>query len=111
MLTDSLGFVLIFIVTLCLATPLGTYMKHVYNNDSSFLDFMLPLEKWLFKICGIDPQKSMDWKQYLLALLTIEVVWIVPAFIVLMLQGKPFLNPGVIPDMDWHLAHIFIGFF
>lgn len=104
MLTDSLGFVLIFIVTLCLAIPLGAYMKRVYNNDSSFLDFMLPLEKRLFKICSIDPQKSMDWKQYLLALLTIQVVWVVPAFIALMLQGELFLNPAAIPGMDWHLA-------
>ncbi|MBB6126704.1 potassium-transporting ATPase subunit KdpA [Mucilaginibacter lappiensis] len=104
MLIDSFGFGLIFIVTLCLAVPLGSYMKRVYHNDSSFLDFMLPLEKWIFKICRIDPKKSMDWKQYLLALLFIQVVWIVPAFIVLMLQGKLFLNPAHITGMDWSLA-------
>jgi len=79
-------------------------MKQVYNGDKSLLDFISPFEKWLFKICGIDPQKSMDWKQYLLALLTIQVVWVVPAFIVLMLQGKLFLNPAHIPGMEWSLA-------
>jgi K+-transporting ATPase ATPase A chain len=46
----------------------------------------------------------MDWKQYLLALLTIQIVWIVPAFIVLILQGELFLNPAAIAGMDWHLA-------
>ncbi|MBB6109990.1 K+-transporting ATPase ATPase A chain [Mucilaginibacter lappiensis] len=104
MLIDSFGFGLIFIVTLCLAVPLGAYMKRVYHNDSSFLDFILPLEKWIFKICRIDPKKSMNWKQYLLALLFIQVVWVIPAFIVLMLQGKLFLNPAHITGMDWSLA-------
>ncbi len=104
MLADSCGFVLIFLVTLVLAVPLGAYMKCVYNNDKSFLDFLKPVEKLIFKFCSIDPEKSMNWKQYLLALLTIQLIWILPAFTVLMLQGKLFLNPAHIPGMEWSLA-------
>ncbi|TWI94769.1 K+-transporting ATPase ATPase A chain [Mucilaginibacter frigoritolerans] len=104
MLADSFGFVLIFLVTLLLAVPLGAYMKRVYNNDKSFLDFLKPVEKLIFKFCGIDPEKSMYWKQYLLALLTIQLIWILPAFAVLMLQGKLFLNPAHVNGMEWSLA-------
>jgi K+-transporting ATPase ATPase A chain len=104
MLADSFGFVLIFLITLLLAVPLGAYMKRVYGNEKSLLDFLIPLEKWIFKICRIDPGKSMDWKQYLLALLSIQVVWVIPAFMVLLLQGKLFLNPAHIPGMEWSLA-------
>ena len=104
MLTDISGFVLIFLFTLLLALPLGAYMKRVYKNDNSFLDFLKPAENWLFRLCGINPEKSMDWKQYLTALLTIQIVWFVPAFLVLMLQGRFPLNPAHVPGMEWSLA-------
>ncbi len=104
MFADIFGFILIFLLTLFLAIPLGAYMKRVYNGDKSLLDFLHPLEKEIFKICSVNPEKSMDWKQYLLALLTIQAVWVIPAFIALMLQGKFFLNPARIPGMEWSLA-------
>ncbi|MGZ3873806.1 MAG: potassium-transporting ATPase subunit KdpA [Mucilaginibacter sp.] len=104
MIADSCGFALIFLITILLAIPLGAYMKRVYNNDKSFLDFLRPIEKRIFSLCGIDPEKSMNWKQYLIALLTIQVVWVIPAFTVLMLQGKLFLNPAHVPGMEWSLA-------
>jgi len=104
MFIDCLGFLLIFILTLLMAIPLGRYMKRVYNNDKSPLDFLLPLEKLIFKLTGIDPEKSMNWKEYLLALIAIQLVWVLPALLVLMLQGKLFLNPAHIPGMTWDLA-------
>ena len=79
-------------------------MKRVYNDEKSILDFLIPLEKWICKRCRIDPEKSMNWKQYLLALLTIQIIWVIPAFIALLLQGKLFLNPAHIPGMAWSLA-------
>ncbi len=95
MLADSCGFLLIFLITLVAAIPLGAYMKRVYAGEKSLLDFLKPLEKRVFKICGADPVKSMNWKQYLFALLTIQVSsWVVPAFIMLLLQGRLFLNPA-----------------
>ena len=104
MLTDSIGFILIFLVALILAVPLGAYMKQVYSGEKSLLDFLGPLESRIFKICRIDPMHNMDWKQYLVALLIIQLVWVFPAIAVLMLQGKLFLNPAAIPGMNWHLA-------
>ncbi|WP_428327848.1 potassium-transporting ATPase subunit KdpA [Mucilaginibacter sp.] len=104
MIVDSFGFIVLFLVTLLLAVPLGGYMKRVYKHDKSFLDIISPVETWLFKICGIDQEKSMDWKQYLLALLCVQLVWILPAFILLILQGSLFLNPAHITGMEWSLA-------
>ncbi len=104
MLTDCFGFGLIFMFTLLIAIPLGAYMKRVYNGDKSVLDFLLPIEKFIFKLCGITPEKQMDWKQYIIAMLTIQLVWVVPAFIVLMCQGMLFLNPAHVHGMEWSLA-------
>ena len=104
MLNDSFGFSLIILTALLLAVPTGVYMKQVYKNEKNIFDFLLPLENWVFKICRIDAAKSMDWKQYLAALLTIQLLWIVPTFLVLMLQGILFLNPGHVKGMEWSLA-------
>jgi K+-transporting ATPase ATPase A chain len=104
MLADSCGFVLIFLITLILALPLGKYMKKVYAGEASALDFLKPAEKWILKLCGIDAAKSMDWRQYLIALLTIQLVWLLPALVALMYQGKLFLNPAHIGNMEWSLA-------
>jgi len=104
MLIDSFGFILIFLITLLAAIPLGAYMKRVYRDEKSLLDFLKPLENGIYKLCGIDPGKAMDWKQYLFALLTIQIFWVVPAFIMLLLQGRLFLNPAHVPGMEWSLA-------
>src|SRR5579862_3023341 len=104
MLADCFGFILIFFITLLAAVPMGAYMKRVYDHEKSLLDFLGSFENRVFKICGIDPGKSMNWKQYLLALLTIQLVWVIPAFLMLLSQGRLFLNPAHVPGMEWSLA-------
>ena len=34
-----------------------------------------PVDKMFFKLGGIDSDKEMNWKQHLVALLTINLVW------------------------------------
>ncbi len=104
MLTDSFGFSLIFLLILLFAVPLGLYLKRVYHGDRTLLDFFAPFEERVFRICRIEANKPMDWIQYLSALLTIQLVWIAPALIVLMLQGRLPLNPAHVTGMEWSLA-------
>lgn len=96
--------ILILLSAVLLALPVATLMKQTYNNEKSFMDFMLPLEKLLFKIFRIDPGKEMNWKKYLTVLLLIQVYWFVMGFIILLIQSHLFLNPAHIPDMEWTLA-------
>jgi K+-transporting ATPase ATPase A chain len=111
MIEDSCGFVLIFLFAVLMAVPLGRYMKKVYNNEKNTLDFLMPFENFVFKICRVDPGLPMTWKKYLIALLTIQVFWLVFAFVVLLFQGHLFLNPSGIPGMEWTLAlHSSISF-
>ncbi len=46
----------------------------------------------------------MDWKQYLSAILVINCIWFVWGFVILLFQGKLFLNPAGNPSMEWSLA-------
>ena len=44
-------------------------MAKVYKGERTWLDFMAPVEKWVYKLCGINPEQEMNWKQFLKALL------------------------------------------
>src|ERR1700722_17556433 len=104
MLLNSLSCILIFVVSLLLALPLGTYMSKVFSGDKNLLDFLKPFERFIFKTCSINPLQEMNWKQYLIAMAVINSVWLVYGFIILMAQGKLFLNPAGNPSMEWSLA-------
>jgi potassium-transporting ATPase potassium-binding subunit len=104
MVTNILISVLIFLVAAALALLTGRYMSKVYKGEKSILDFIQPVEKFIFRICRINPTSEMNWKQYLLAILIISMVWLVIAFVVLVFQGSLFFNPAGNPSMEWTLA-------
>lgn len=104
MFQNALVCILIFTVSLLLAWPLGAYMNKVYKGRDSFLDFLKPVEKFIFSVCRIDPLEEMTWKQYLIAMAVINGVWLVYAFVILIFQGSLFLNPAGNPSMEWSLA-------
>ena len=106
------GTVLIFLLTVILAFPLGKYISKVFAGQRTFTDFMNPLERFIFKISGIDPRESMNWKQFLKAMLTINLLWLVYAMFLLIFQDKlpmnPDGNPGQTPDLAFNTAISFL---
>ena len=63
-----------------------------------------PVEKLFFKISGINPNRQMNWKQNMYAMLTINLVWFVIGFILLQTQQWLPLNPDNNPNMSPDLA-------
>ena len=56
--------VFILIVTIAVK-PLGGYMAKVFQGQSTVFDGPLrPLERLLYRITGVNPEKEMDWKEY-----------------------------------------------
>ena len=104
MSTELLGVIATYGLAIALAIPLGRYMAAVYQGKKHGSDFFLPLERLIYRISGVDPAKEMDWKQHLKALLTINLVWFVYGFFMLMGQGVLPLNPDGNPGMSPHLA-------
>lgn len=102
--TELIGVIATFILTLALAIPFGKYISNVFKGERSFLDVLAPFETWIFRICGINPTKQMNWKQHLIALLSINMLWFVYAFIMLLTQGSLFLNPDGNPSMSPDLS-------
>ena len=112
MSNEILGTIIIFLFTVMLAYPLGKYISKVFNGEKTFTDFMNPLEKFIFRISGINPHENMNWKQFLKAMLTINLLWLVYAFFLLIFQDKlplnPDGNPGQSPDLAFNTAISFL---
>ena len=103
-LQNSTGSIIIFLIAALLALPLGRYLRKVYKEEKTVFDFWNPVENFIYRICKINSKAGMDWKQYLSAILVINCIWFVWGFVILLFQGKLFLNPAGNPSMEWSLA-------
>ncbi len=103
--TEILGILAMYAVMVLLAIPLGRYIGKIYEGQPTWTDRIFnPLDKLFFKVSGIRPDKEMNWKQHLSALLTINLVWFVLSMFILMnMQWLP-LNPDGNPSMTADLA-------
>ena len=103
--SELLGIIFMYGLVMLLAIPLGRYIGKIFNYESTWLDKIFnPIDKLFFKIGGINPTKEMNWKQHLLALLTINVVWFVISMLVLTNMVWLPLNPDGNPSMSGDLA-------
>jgi K+-transporting ATPase ATPase A chain len=101
---ELLGVAITYGLTVLLAIPLGIYIANVFKGRPSAMGFMAPVERSIYRICGINPNEPMNWKQFLKAMLTINLVWFVYAFFMLLLQDKLPLNPDGNPAMSADLS-------
>src|SRR5436190_13607291 len=111
--TELLGVISIFIISIVLAIPIGKYIAKVYLGDKTLFDPIFnPIEKFIFKISGINSTEEMNWKQHLKALLSINMVWFFLCFFVLIFQGSlplnPDGNPSMTPDLAFNTAISFV---
>ncbi|MDB5131657.1 MAG: kdpA [Mucilaginibacter sp.] len=110
--TEYIGIIFMYLATVALAIPLGKYIAKVFNGEKTWLDFMAPLERLIYKFSGIDPNREMSWKQHLKALLTINCLWLFYAFFCLLFQGRlplnPDHNPNQTPDLAFNTALSFL---
>ena len=88
--TEILGVILQWVALVVLCYPLGRYIAKVYRGERTWLDFMAPLERGIYKVCSIDPDEDMDWKKFLKALLMVNLFW---GMVLLCCQSWLPLNP------------------
>lgn len=112
MRTELFGVIVTFLITVILAFPFGRYIAKVYKGDRTFLDFMTKVERLIYRFCRIDPTRKMGWKEFLKAMLTINLVWFVYAFLLFLFQGRlplnPDGNPSMTPDLTFNTAISFL---
>jgi K+-transporting ATPase ATPase A chain len=103
--TEILGIIAMFAITLVIGIFLGKYIANVYGYKKTFLDPVFePIEKFIYKISGINPNRQMNWKQNMYAMLAINLVWFIIGFVLLLTQAWLPLNPDGNPNMSPDLA-------
>jgi K+-transporting ATPase ATPase A chain len=89
-----------------LITPiLGIYIHDVMEGERTFLSPVLrPVERLVYRVCGIDETVEQSWKGYTVAILVMAGVAILAGYLMLRLQAVLPLNQGGIPSMTPDLA-------
>ena len=100
---------LYMVVLLALAKPLGAFMARVYTGQSSGLDRVLgPLERLIYRLCGVRAEEEMGWKTYAIAMLLFNLFGFLAVYALQRLQGLLPFNPqgfgAVTPDSSFNTA-------
>src|SRR5215813_2882401 len=100
------------LIVLAITKPLGIYMFRVCEGDKQPLPrFLGPIERLIYKLCGVDSKEQQDWKQYTIALLVFSAVTLLVTYGIERLQHILPLNPQNFPpvpaDLAWNTASSF----
>ncbi|MCL4271439.1 MAG: potassium-transporting ATPase subunit KdpA [Anaerolineales bacterium] len=104
-----LQLIIYFGTLLLLTKSLGAYMAKVYQGERVFLNPILgPVERFLYRLSGIDPRSEMTWKTYAVAMLLFNILGLIAIYLLQRLQGTLPLNPqglgAAAPDSAWNTA-------
>ena len=104
-----LQLALYLVVLLALAKPLGLYMARVYEGRSHRPGSVLGwLERLVYRLSGVRPDREMGWKTYTLAMLLFNFAGLLVVYLLQRFQGGLPLNPqglgAVTPDSSFNTA-------
>jgi potassium-transporting ATPase potassium-binding subunit len=107
--------VLFFGLVLLVTKPMGAYMARIFAGQRTLLSPLLgPLERLLYRLCGVSEQEDMRWTTYGYALLMFSVVGGLLTYLLLRLQGFLPFNPQHLtgtqttPDLSFNTAMSFV---
>ena len=100
---------LFFCLVLAVTKPLGGFLYRVYERKSTLLDTVLrPIERFIYRVCGVDDTKEMDWKGYGFSMLLFSGVSLFLLYLIERTQQWLPLNPqkvpNLAPDLAWNTA-------
>jgi potassium-transporting ATPase potassium-binding subunit len=110
MTTNGMIQILFFLLALVvLGYPLGIFMAKVYRRERTFLDPILaPVERFLYRLAGVNADAEMDWKQNAIAMLLLNAAGFLVVYAIQRLQFVLPLNPqglpAVSPDSSFNTA-------
>src|SRR3974390_1319898 len=100
---------LFFFAVLLITKPLGVFLYRVFEGKKTFLDFALrPVERLVYRACGIDETKEMRWTEYGAAMLLFSGASLLLLYLTERVQGWLPWNPqklaNVAPELAWNTA-------
>jgi K+-transporting ATPase ATPase A chain len=114
MQVSSIVVLLALLVVLGLTVRyLGAYMARVYAGGPAPGDrVFLPVERWIYRVMRVDPDREQRWPMYTMALLAFSLVSFVLLYVLLRTQSLLPLNPqdlvAVPPALSFNTAVSFM---
>jgi len=107
-----LKFAIYSLVLLATTPAVGIYLARVFEGERTWLDPLLrPIERFLYKICGVNHEKEMNWRQYAYAMLGFSACTLLITYAIERLQHFLPWNPqnlaNVPTDLAWNTAASF----
>ncbi len=114
---QAIVFGLVLVVLLAVTVPpLGKYMASVYgarpDGTAPGDRFFRPIERRIYRICGIDHKREQRWNIYALSLIAFSLMSLLMLYALQRLQGSLPFNPtdraAVSPWGAWNVAVSFV---
>ncbi|MEJ5140262.1 MULTISPECIES: potassium-transporting ATPase subunit KdpA [Acinetobacter] len=107
-----LEFILVLVIVVLLAFPLGKYLACIMQNREMKIDPIFNwIEKPIYRVLGTHHDQGMNAKTYSLSFVASCIVIGLVTWLLFMCQASLPLNPNNAPDMSWDLAlHTMISF-
>ena len=103
--TDLLQIILFFGLGIALTPVLGRYLARVFKGEKTFLHPLLfPIEKFVYRLTGVDPAEEMSWLKYLWAVVAMTCAGFASLMVIMMTQKWLPLNTQGLDNLSWHLA-------
>ena len=101
-----LQFAIFCVVLVLTVRPVGAYLARVFEGERTWLDPILgPIERLLYKLCGVHAKDEMNWREYAGALLGFSAVSLLLTYALERLQAAiPLWNPQKLPGVEQALA-------
>lgn len=100
-----LQIILTLLIYVVMVIPVGAYVYRIAAGKPTFADPLFNrVDALVYKVCGVQPQREMNWKEYALALLGTNTVMMVLGYLILRIQGCALFNPNGIEGMEASLS-------
>jgi potassium-transporting ATPase potassium-binding subunit len=105
--------IVFFLIVLAVTKPLGSYMARVFAGERTWLSsFFAPVERMIYRACGVREDAEMTWYVYALSMLAFSVIGFVYLYVLLRTQKWLPFNPqhvdNMAPDLAWNTAVSFL---
>ena len=102
---DVIQLLLYFGLLIGLTPLLGGFMARVFKGERTFLSGILgPVEKWTYRLSGVDEKEEMSWKRYFLAVFIFNLIGLLSLWALEMTQAWLPFNPQKFSNVPWALA-------
>ena len=100
-------------LTFAMAKPFGAWLFALYEGRvPKYLGFLAPVERVLYRACGVDPERDQGWRAYTVGMLLFSAAGIFLTYAIERLQFYLPLNPkgfsGVTAPVAFNTAVSFI---